>query len=100
MKKVLFFALAIGLLAACSPKTVEHIEGKNFGEKFAAAVAADEAAKEKDPESVSKDKGAVSDFEKMVLGLWWILITQFWSQKAPNGPKLSLLRSRTNAKTR
>jgi hypothetical protein len=32
MKKVLFFALAIGLLAACSPKTVERIEGKNFGE--------------------------------------------------------------------
>ncbi|MFT5833612.1 MAG: hypothetical protein ACI97N_001240 [Cognaticolwellia sp.] len=32
MKKVLFFALAISLLAACSPKTVEHLEGKNFGE--------------------------------------------------------------------
>jgi hypothetical protein len=32
MKKVLFFALAIGLLAACSPKTAERIEGKNFGE--------------------------------------------------------------------
>jgi hypothetical protein len=32
MKKVLFFTLAIGLFAACSPKTVEQIEGKNFGE--------------------------------------------------------------------
>lgn len=32
MKRVLFFAIAIGLLAACSPKTVERIEGKHFGE--------------------------------------------------------------------
>lgn len=32
MKRILFFAIAIGLLAACSPKTVERIEGKHFGE--------------------------------------------------------------------
>ena len=32
MKRILFFAIAIGLLAACSPKTVEKIEGKHFGE--------------------------------------------------------------------
>jgi hypothetical protein len=32
MKKVLFFAFTISLLTACSPKTVERIEGKHFGE--------------------------------------------------------------------
>lgn len=44
----------------------EQMKDKNFGEKFAAAVATDEAAKAKDPDSVTKDKGAVADFEKMV----------------------------------
>ena len=32
MKRILFFAIAISFLAACSPKTVERIEGKHFGE--------------------------------------------------------------------
>ncbi len=31
MKKILFAVMAISLLIACSPKTVEHVEGKNFG---------------------------------------------------------------------
>lgn len=32
MKRMLFFAVAISFLVACSPKTVERIEGKHFGE--------------------------------------------------------------------
>lgn len=44
----------------------QQLKDKGLSEKFAAAMAADKAAKEKDPESVGKDKGAVSDFEKMV----------------------------------
>lgn len=32
MKKILFVAIAIALLAACSPKVVERVEGVHFGE--------------------------------------------------------------------
>lgn len=42
------------------------MKGKGFTKKFAEATAIDEAAKSKDPESVSKDKGAVADFNKMI----------------------------------
>ena len=35
--------------------------------KYAKALAADEAAKAKDPSSVGKDKGAVVDFEKSIV---------------------------------
>lgn len=44
----------------------EQMKDQNLAEKFATAVALDEAAKVKDPESVGKDKGAVAEFEKMV----------------------------------
>ncbi len=44
----------------------QTMKDKGYSEKFAAAVAADEAAKAKDPESVGKDKGAVAEFEKMI----------------------------------
>ncbi len=44
----------------------EQMKDQKLSEKFAAAVAKDEAAKAKDPDSVGKDKGAVAEFEKMV----------------------------------
>jgi hypothetical protein len=44
----------------------EQLKGKKLSEKFAAAVAVDEAAKANDPDSVTKEKGAVAEFEKMV----------------------------------
>lgn len=43
-----------------------EMKSLNLSEKYAAAVKQDEAAKAKDPDSVGKDKGAVSDFEKEV----------------------------------
>lgn len=36
MKKVLFVVVALVIFAACSPKTVEKIEGKHFGETISA----------------------------------------------------------------
>jgi len=42
------------------------MKDKNYTEKFAAAVAADDAAKAADPNSVGEDKGAVAEFEKMI----------------------------------
>ena len=44
----------------------QQMKDQGLSEKFAAAVAVDEEAIKKDPESVDKDKGAVADFEKMV----------------------------------
>lgn len=42
------------------------MKDKDYSAKFATAVAADDAAKAKDPESVSKEKGAVADLEKVM----------------------------------
>ncbi len=44
----------------------QELKGKGLSDKFADATAKDEAAKKLDPESVTKDKGAVADFDKMV----------------------------------
>ena len=44
----------------------QAMKDKGYTAKYAAAVAADDAAKAKDPESVSDDKGAVAEFEKMI----------------------------------
>ena len=38
----------------------------DYTAKYAAAVATDDAAKAKNPESVGKDKGAVAEFEKVI----------------------------------
>jgi len=42
------------------------MKDKDYSAKFAVAVAADDAAKAADPDSVSKEKGAVVEFEKMI----------------------------------
>ena len=42
------------------------MKNKGLSKKFAEATGKDEAAKKQDPESVTKDKGAVADFNKMV----------------------------------
>ena len=42
------------------------MKDKDYTAKYAAAVAIDDAAKAKDPESVTKDKGAVAEFEKVI----------------------------------
>jgi hypothetical protein len=47
-------------------RIADVMKKKGLSEKFAEATAKDEAAKKQDPESVTKDKGAVADFNKMV----------------------------------
>lgn len=47
-------------------RVYQVMKDKGYTAKFAAAVAADDAAKAKDPESVGKDKGAVAEFEKII----------------------------------
>jgi len=42
------------------------MKDKGFTAQYEAAVAADDAARAADPNSVSEDKGAVADFEKMI----------------------------------
>ena len=44
----------------------EVMKDGGYTARYAAAVAADDAAKAKDPESVGKDKGAVAEFEKVI----------------------------------
>jgi len=44
----------------------QSMKDKGYTAKYAAAVAADDAAKAKDPESVTDDKGAVAEFEKII----------------------------------
>lgn len=47
-------------------RIAQVMKNKGLSKKFAEATAKDEAAKKQDPESVTKDKGAVADFNKMV----------------------------------
>lgn len=44
----------------------EVMKDRGYEAKYAAAVATDDAAKAKDPDSVSDDKGAVAEFEKII----------------------------------
>ena len=48
-------------------RIAKELKPLNLSEKYAKALAADEAAKEKDPDSVGKGKGAVAEFEKSIV---------------------------------
>ncbi|MFT5301645.1 MAG: hypothetical protein ACI87E_005271 [Mariniblastus sp.] len=58
-----------------------QMKDKGLSKQFAAATATDEAAKKADPSSVTKEKGAVVDFEKLAAKEFKVAFVEVSKQK-------------------